>query len=488
LLEKVFFLFAYWKIILELMKKRILAFAILLLSPVLASCGSVSSTSTSSKQKESSTCTFEGAPFSVRLGETADLPTPTVTPSSYQDQWYPANSSDGSILVMTVVDGVKKALGLMPGEAAINYQCKIANKDLTVPTSQAVFNVLDPVSENSSVSSLLAASEEQTDKFYTINAILEGAEPNNSYGAAFLTDPTTREQIRLSHASEYDLFKYKQSDKTIFFNNKDIRCTASPSFVSGDLVTAFVQLKFTEGVPYLDGYFQKKETNDSEPTITIKDGDTISLSKTTGLKWGETIEATLTPETGKNVKGLIIDRGYAQDYAAGKSLNVFTFTLTSTNYLSIEYAEPGTTPVLQISFTWFSGDSFSPLTGDDLTSQVASHISTEQKDAFDKIGSVQGCYPGAKGLWFSSTGKTSASFDVSLNVRTAIRAKVKAYRHQPSSEDTLYIGGSPYVPTSSSVTTEFTINASTGSYINYLSFAFNSADKNMYIYSIMFFK
>ena len=134
------------------------------------------------------------------------------------------------------------------------------------------------------------------------------------------------------------------------------------------------------------------------------------------------------------------------------------------------------------------GDSFSPLTGDDLTSQVASHISTEQKDAFDKIGSVQGCYPGAKGLWFSSTGKTSASFDVSLNVRTAIRAKVKAYRHQPSSEDTLYIGGSPYVPTSSSVTTEFTINASTGSYINYLSFAFNSADKNMYIYSIMFFK
>jgi hypothetical protein len=470
------------------MKKRTFALALLFLCPLLASCGSVSSTSTSSKQKDASTCTFEGAPFSVRLGETADLPTPTVTPSSYQDQWYPSSSSNGSILAMTLVDGVKKALGLMPGEAAINYQCKIANKDLTVPTSQAVFNVLDPVSENASVSSLLASTSDKTDKFYTVNAILEGAEPNNSYGAAFLTDPTTKEQIRLAHASEYDLFKYKQSDKTIYFNHADIRCAASPSFVSGDLVTAFVQLKFNESTPYLDGYFQKKETNATEPTITIKDGDTISLSKTTGLKWGETIEATITPETGKNVKNLLIDRGYAEDNATGKSLNVFTFTLTSKNYLSIEYAEPGTTPVLQISFSWFSGDSFSPLTGDDLTSQVASHISTEQKDAFDNISSVQGCYPGAKGLWFSSTGKTSASFDVSLNVQTAIRAKVKAYRHQQDKEDALYINSSSYVPTSSSVPTEFTINASTGSYINNLSFAFNSADKNMYIYSIMFFK
>lgn len=459
-----------------------------LLCSFMSACDSSPASSITSVSKyNTSTCSFDKDLYEIRIGEMMDLPTPTITPAEYQDKWYPSNSSNGSVLALRNEDGTMKALGMSQGEAAINFQCKLHNEDGSVPKAQASFKVIDPVSESSSVSALLSSTSDKAGSLYSVNAILEGADSNNLYGSAYLIDPISKEQIQIAHSSEYDLFRYDTTAKSVSFNYNDSRCVSSPNYVSGDLVTVYAQLQFDGDKPYLDGYFQKKETNDVEPVITIKDGDNITLSKTTGLKWGETITATVVPEDDRVIKALVIDRGYTIDNGAGVSATVFSFTLTSSNYLSVTYAEVGTTPIVNIYFTWFFKDDFSsPFTSTSLDEEVKSHLSDEEKDYYGSVSSVSLCYPAAKGIWMYSGRDDESSFSISLSTNIAKRVTVSAYRHQPSDTSSLHINGSSYVPESDSVPTMFEFTHD-GLPITTVTLSL-SVRCSMYIHSVTFYK
>jgi hypothetical protein len=471
------------------MKKTLLAFVAMLLCPFLSACTSTTTSSaTSSNGVVTSTCVFEGAPYTIHIGESMDLPAPTITPEEYQDKWYLRVSSNTSVLSFYPNNGVTKVFGIMAGEASLNYKCKVKGADGEYPTAQADYKVIDPVSESASVSSLLSTSSTKAGSFYTINAILEGSIEGNPYGSAYLTDPSTKEQIKIAHSSETDLFKYTNESSSISFNYKDERCVTSSKFVSGDLVTFFAQLQFDNGVPYVDGYFQKKETNNTEPSIVIKDGDNISLSKSSNLVWGETIVATITTASNKTIKNLIIDRGYARDNAKQTSTNVFSFTLTTINNLSLEYVEPGTTPIVQVYFTWFMKDNYSaPFTSTTLNDEVMSHLSTSEKEYFGGISDVVYCYPGAKGLWLHSDPNKQATFSISVTTSLAIRASVSALRYQPSDTTNIQINNSSYMPTSATVETLFDIPSTSGHSLTSLSFSIPTK-ASMYIHSITFYK
>ena len=209
----------------------------------------------------------------------------------------------------------------------------------TIPTAP------EPAIKSATIADLNKKTASETDVLYEVSGIFEGR-VESAFGNGYLTDPTTGETIMvygLTGTAGKGL-AWNGLDAYTWSNPKDF-LTSCADLKNGDYVTLKVMYTYYSGTstPEIMGYLESRTASADTTYIytasvsaTNDDGATVSLSKTTGITYGEEITVNAT----SSKTGYVVDTIKVTD-AQGKitTLTGNTFKATCVNKVEVTFKD-----------------------------------------------------------------------------------------------------------------------------------------------------
>jgi hypothetical protein len=193
------------------------------------------------------------------------------------------------------------------------------------------------------IEDILALTASDTTKLYQVSGVLEGLSHTDEYGNCYLTDPANGKTVTVyGLTGSGSALSYTSPDFT-FTNPKDA-VTSLADYSNGEVVT--IQALFTlfdrvtPAKPELSGVAisHVASTSTYAASFTANENAEIALSKTTGIAYGETVVASVTPKTGYKVdKVTVADAhgGFTDVAAEAADATKFDFAATCVNVVAV---------------------------------------------------------------------------------------------------------------------------------------------------------
>lgn len=185
---------------------------------------------------------------------------------------------------------------------------------------------------------------------YGFRGILEDLDHDDQYGNCYVTDPETGASVQIYGATTTASALTINEDGTGSFSNPKDAATTLAAYDNGDWVTGYGV--WTANYSNLSAVFLSHA--DSTETYTASaaswsDG-TITLSKTEGLAYGETVTVTVTPNASvTNDIAVWVDTAYGQAAVNGTgTANTYTFTATCSNEVHARVIDTTETAIADI--------------------------------------------------------------------------------------------------------------------------------------------
>lgn len=279
----------------------------------------------------------------VTLKITKDVANPTVTlvatvaPENATDKTVTWETSDAA--VATVADGV--VTGLKYGTATIT----VKKGDFTATCEVTVETELpEPV-----VTTIAELTEPDETKLVKVTGIVDNV-VNTSYGNFDLVDKDTGASMYVYGLGAKETAKQDFSWKNGKLSYKNPKSFASLDVKAGDEITMVgVFLQFGGNTLELSGYLDVKgDSSAYRYTASVEVNDatmgSATLSKTTDIAYGETVEILPAPADGYKV-GKVEANGKEVFEAEGK----YTFTAGVVNTAKVTFVEAAAAPVYTIA-------------------------------------------------------------------------------------------------------------------------------------------
>lgn len=170
------------------------------------------------------------------------------------------------------------------------------------------------------IADLIAKTEAENDKTYTLSGIWE---PNNpgKYGNGYLTDAATGKTIQVyglsanPEAIEFDgssgepVFKY--TNKQDFDTNDKTKDLKGGELITVEAMNAYYKAKNT---PEISAVLTASAASEAKYTATVAEveGGTAELSKTAELAYGEEVTVTVTPASGYKVAKVEVENSWGK--------------------------------------------------------------------------------------------------------------------------------------------------------------------------------
>ena len=178
-----------------------------------------------------------------------------------------------------------------------------------------------------------------TDTLYQVTGVLEGLSHTDQYGNGYLVNPETGASIKIyGNTTTMSAISYSGGAYS-YTNPKDAKTTLD-GVENGELITVKAVYKYYSGTPELLCVTTAHSSYGANFTASAASAEhgTVTLSKTTGISYGETITVTATPDSGYVLSSLKVvnAQGVETTITEGK-----TFTATAYNRVTAVFAEEG---------------------------------------------------------------------------------------------------------------------------------------------------
>ncbi len=313
----------------------------------LVACGGESNDSSTSSPEESSSSssssqaavvdvTVDQATVSVEVNKFVSV-TATVTGTTNKNVTW--SSADETIA--TVEAGV--ITGKKIGTTTVTVT---SDADNTKKATIAVTVTAETVdSTKTTISALLEGTGIVEKTVYEVEGILEGLSHTDQYGNAYLSDPTTGKSVKIYGMTATSTALTVDNGEATFKNPKDAK-TSLADVENGEKIK--VLAVYTSWSKNISCVLTSHVADDSKYTASFEANDqaTISLDKTSDLKYGDTVTVTVTPTTGYVVDAVNVKTLYGSISATASSeAGKYTFAATCSNTVTVTLSDPSITSV-----------------------------------------------------------------------------------------------------------------------------------------------
>ncbi len=308
----------------------------------LVACGGESNDSSTSSPEESSSSssssqaavvdvTVDQATVSVEVNKFVSV-TATVTGTTNKNVTW--SSADETIA--TVEAGV--ITGKKIGTTTVTVT---SDADNTKKATIAVTVTAETVdSTKTTISALLEGTGIVEKTVYEVEGILEGLSHTDQYGNAYLSDPTTGKSVKIYGMTATSTALTVDNGEATFKNPKDAK-TSLADVENGEKIK--VLAVYTSWSKNISCVLTSHVADDSKYTASFEANDqaTISLDKTSDLKYGDTVTVTVTPTTGYVVDAVNVKTLYGSISATASSeAGKYTFAATCSNEVVVTVSDP----------------------------------------------------------------------------------------------------------------------------------------------------
>jgi len=178
------------------------------------------------------------------------------------------------------------------------------------------------------------------DTVWTVTGILEGLSHTDKYGDAYLTDG---EQTALIYGSTTTATCISGDPGALAFKNPADAVTTLADYNNGEKVTLKCIREAYFGKLELLGYFVSHVADDTKYTASVAEGiehGTVTIDKTTGIAYGETVTATVAAADGYKIDSVFVTnrQGVKVNCTAGATAGTYTFAAQSANLVGATFA------------------------------------------------------------------------------------------------------------------------------------------------------
>ncbi len=252
--------------------------------------------------------------------------------------------SDAETVATVSSTGLITAIGA--GTANITVTTVGVDADGLALTKTIVVNVaLLPEATPATIAELNAKTANDTTHLYEVSGILEGLSHTDQYGNGYLTNPTTKETIKI-YGSTATASSIVYSAGVLKFTNPKDAVTTLADYNNGELVTMHVLYVYYAGTstPEITGFYVSHVADSTAYDVVIDpvEHGTVTPDVTTAV-YGATVTLTVTPDSGyevasvkvKNAQGVL--KALTADVSDAKK---YTFAATCVNEVIAVFQVP----------------------------------------------------------------------------------------------------------------------------------------------------
>ncbi len=267
--------------------------------------------------------------LNISLTENGDVDT-IITPTNAEDKTVTWSVSEEGILDLAEIE-YGTVEGLKAGTVTLTATANGAAAGQTVSDSITVNVSKYTHADINDLSSL------EGGHVYAFSGILEDLDHTDKHGNAYVTDPETGATVQLYGATTTESALVETGGTWKYTNPKDAVTTLA-DYENGDEVTGYGlwEADFGNFKAILTGHEASSRTYAASVDAAIENG-TATLSKETGLAYGETVTVTTTPESGYTVSNVTVATAYGQLPATMTAENTYTFPATCKNVVSVVF-------------------------------------------------------------------------------------------------------------------------------------------------------
>ncbi|MDD7618819.1 MAG: hypothetical protein PUJ43_03070, partial [Bacillales bacterium] len=254
-----------------------------------------------------------------------------------------------------------------------------------------------PAAVETTIAELNKMTASVTNTAYIVSGILETKKDKDEYGNGYLTDPATRETIKIYGATTTEsALAWNDVDTFAFTNPKDAKTTLA-DIHNGEYVTMKVVFEIDyNATPRIKGVITAHKAATTKYTASVGENDTctVTLSKTEELVYGEEIAVTVTPATeGHVVKSAYVETAQGEKVNIIDSLsgNTLKFNATVVNKVVVtcgEAAKPGD-PITITAFDLGLPGAYSAEKVEKTISGTSWAYTAVQKNTYNGVDAIQ---------------------------------------------------------------------------------------------------
>ena len=246
----------------------------------------------------------------------------------------------GETVTVTVATNLTNSYNVIIQTA---YGVEVATASSTAGTYTFSATCENVVTVESTVWDTLAidkwATEAEDGKVYSFAGILEGLSHSDQYGNAYITDPTTGASLKLYGSTTTSSAITSNGDGTYSFSNPRDAKTTLESYSNGEWVEGYAvwNSSYSNASAVLTSHEASSQTYTA--TLNAVSNGTATLSKTSGIAYGETITVTITPDSGYIVSSVALTTAYGSGTTTRVDDTTYTFAATCVNTVTVTLQE-----------------------------------------------------------------------------------------------------------------------------------------------------
>jgi len=247
-------------------------------------------------------------------------------------------SVEGTSVTMTKDEKDDTKVTLTPSATVAGKSIVTATLgDKTVSCTINVKRPMTPV--KTTVADLLALTEADSSKVYEVSGVLEGKSDTDAFGNGYLTDGTNTIKIYGSTTTTTSITDTGTDTASYAFSNPKDAKTTLADYHNGDKVTIVATFAIYKETYEIMGYFTSHTANTDTYTASINtpENGTATLSKTTGIAYGESVTVTPTASEGYVVDSVVVDHGFKKETLTAGTDGTYSFTATVNNSVIVTF-------------------------------------------------------------------------------------------------------------------------------------------------------
>ena len=338
------------------------------------------------------------ASLSLEEGESVEFPV-EISPAN-APQGFTVTSNDDEVAYYDngyVIAGKAGTATLTITSEGVDLTGEHLVTTTTVTVEKAVIPL--PTIIDTDIEAAQAFTNSNENKIYRFSGILEGLSHTNKYGNAFVTDPASGKYVTIygMTATAEGTIVWNEAGTALEYKNPKDAVTTLAEVNNGDLVTVYGI--YTANFHNFSVILESSEAATTTYAASVTNESGVTLSKTSGLAYGEEVTISIVVPEGKVIDSVNVDHGYGTETVEAVE-GVYKFGAKVTNEVTVVFANAAA-PTGKVSYDVAANEAAFTYSED------GSAIGTSFKAASGKISGVKVSSTAA--AWNARTGDNAWS-------------------------------------------------------------------------------